>query len=87
MTIRVATKPMGKPLYFSNGFSVLFLLNSDTKVFIDDLYNRSKVYIKYLMDYLGSTYTFTDMAIQELDRQNTENANQVLQVSFTESEL
>lgn len=79
-------KIVGKPLYYANGFTVMFLLNETTRQFIDDLHEQKKN--KYKITYtIGSkTYTYEDMLVSDIDRQNTENANQVMQVTFTEGE-
>lgn len=75
-----------KPNTYATGITGLFLMTESSLVFLDDHHEKkgNKYQIKYSI--LGKTYTFNKMMVAEIDRQNTENANQIMQVAFMEGE-
>lgn len=80
----VDDKVVGDPAFYGNGFVVLFFINDVTQQFIDDLYERLGNHYKITFTIGSKTYSYEDLIITDIERQNTETANQIMQVTFAE---
>lgn len=77
-------KVIGDPAFYGNGFVVLFLITEATQQFIDDLYEQAGAHYKITFKINNKTYNYEDLIITDIERQNSENASQVMQVTFAE---
>lgn len=86
-TRKINRKVVGDYKYYGTGFVVLFLINDITQQMIDNLYEQLESYYKITFKINGKEYEYSDLIITDIERQNTENANQVMQVTFAEGSI
>lgn len=81
------TKTLVSPVSWASAFTCLLVIDEKSQELINDHYDQVGNHYKISFKIGAKTYDYFAMVLTDIERQNTENANQVMQVSFVEGEV